>query len=302
MLIDRTQAKQDWRKEIPALQELSDIVGERFRPGDPTSLLDCQEALERVLASDWLARLVSGELDGLVQFPRRGTGGLSDARMTLFGGGGMALNLLVMTAPAGPVARLFASPRHSVLGVAGPGELEVQRFFQPEPFPTNVIDRRRRLEDRGVHRLRPGQSITVRAGYDVLSNSAPGGPTVVLVLETEESTPGFWRYDPSTLLPVAVVRAPGDGARLEFAASVMARLGDGRCTPALRKLFVHADHVVRWAAVRAAMQLDRAVGKELLAATLHDAHPHLRQAAGAALDRLRAAELPGHAAQRTVDG
>jgi hypothetical protein len=286
MLIDRTQVNQDWRKEIPALQLFSDAVDTVFRPDDGASLFECRAALERLLASDWFERLVSSELEALARFPQGPTGGFSETRMTLFGGKGMALTMMLVAAGATSPDRLLAACRHTLLGVAGPGALEVRRFFQPDPFPSDVVDRTRRLEDRGSERLAAGQTFTIRTGHDVVVSFAPAGPTVVLALEAEESTPYYWRYDPRTLLPAAVVCGTNDGSRLQFAANVLARLGDGRCAPALRALAGHSDHVLRWTAIRTLVQLDRRAGRELLEAALEDPHPHIRQATRTALERL----------------
>jgi hypothetical protein len=178
-----------------------------------------------------------------------------------------------------------------VVGVAGPHALQVRRFFQARPFPADLLDRSRRLEDRGCQVVRPGESATLLAGHDVVTVSAKDGPTVALVLEVEESLRMSWRYDGKTLLPVSMVASSGEAARLEFALGVLARLGDQRSTTAVQELFWHPDHVVRWAAVRTLMKLDRSAGLDLLEAALRDPHPHVRQAARTAYQRL-GAEAP----------
>jgi hypothetical protein len=292
MLVDSTQRTQDWRSEIPALQEFSDAALALFRPADPATLFGCRAALERLVGTDWLERLVSTELAHLAGLRDRSGGGLNGRRMTLFGAGGMALSLVVLPpAPATPPGQLFGAVRNHLFAVRGPGELAIARFFQPWPHPIDVLDRARRLEDRGVQTVQPGQSAAVLLGHDVVTVRACGAPVVALMLEAEAAASLCWRYDGSTLLPVATVRAAGEVTRLEFAAGAVARLGDERCTPALQSLFRHPDHVVRWAAARALMQVDRPAGEALLAAALEDPHPHLRQAARIAVDRLNARRL-----------
>src|SRR4051794_41770466 len=102
MLIDRTQVKQDWRTEIPALQLFSDAVDTVFRADEGASLFECRAALERLLASDWFERLLSSELEALARFPQGPTGGVSGTRMALFWGQGMGPPVMLGAGGGGP--------------------------------------------------------------------------------------------------------------------------------------------------------------------------------------------------------
>jgi hypothetical protein len=292
MFVDKSQRKFDYRDQIPALQDFSSTADDLIDANDPSSLFACCKPLERLLASDWFEQLVSSELDLMARFPQHSSGGLSESRMSLLSTDQMVLNLIAMPQSRAGVSRqLFGALHSAVVGVVGASEVQIRRFFQARPFPVDVLDRSRRLEDRGIQTVLAGQVATISAGHDVIDISAAAGPTVMLWLQARETARLFWRYDSATLMPQALVSDVGDVGRLEFAAAVLARMGDVRNAPALQKLYWHPDHVVRWAAVRALMKLDRAAGLELLEAALSDPHPHVRQAARTGLDRLTPAPM-----------
>jgi hypothetical protein len=252
-------------------------------------------ALETLLAREWLEPFLAGTLARLAGDPDQPLGGPTDRRLVLHSDARVTLSLLVVLgSDQGPTPSLCGAARNALVGVMGPGPLELRRYFQLRPFPLDRIDRTRRLEDRGAQRLAPGQTAAVLAGHDVVELRA-SATTLLVVLEAEPAAGLLWRYDPRTLLPVATATGSQASARLEFAATALAHLGCAASVPPLRELCRHPDYVVRWSAVRALMRLDRAAGMEVLAAACADEHPVVAQAAQTAWARLRPTPIPAAA-------
>src|SRR5947207_2763643 len=112
MFVDSNQRTLDLRDEIPALGALAAAVASTFDPREKASLFACRAALERLLASDCVERLVARELAALEGTPEACDVGRSDTRMTLLAGDEVALTLV--TLEDGPPGPLFGAPRTSL--------------------------------------------------------------------------------------------------------------------------------------------------------------------------------------------
>ncbi|HEY2516256.1 MAG TPA: HEAT repeat domain-containing protein [Polyangiaceae bacterium] len=179
------------------------------------------------------------------------------------------------TAPsrlAGMVSNLF-------IGVFGPGTSAIEAFVEEPPG--------RVLRRAGVEELRPGEIRRCAAGRDVIHSWLGPKASVWLVFTEAKDIQTSWLYDYATLSPVRQ-HAPTTGTpRLEYAARLLSELGYKPGVEAIAGLYEHPDHYIRWGALRQLARLDQERALSLLQRAKDDPHPHVRNAAQAALRRFQ---------------
>jgi hypothetical protein len=131
-----------------------------------------------------------------------------------------------------------------------------------------------------------GAVVALRAFFDVTEWAPSAEPQVVLVLESPAVFFQMWSYDRETRVPRQTVSADLGQNRIERALRLLAELGHTPAAATVAALYEHPAHHIRWAAVRAAMELDEAVGTSVLRKAASDPHPHVARAARRHLDEL----------------
>lgn len=176
-----------------------------------------------------------------------------------------------------PPTRVSGMVNHLLIGVFGPGVSEVETFVEEPPGRT--------LRRLGIEALRPGDVRKCAAGRDILHSWLGREPSGWLVLVDTTEVQTSWLYDYATLAPVRQHAATTGTPRLEYAARLLSELRYAPAVDAIAGLVEHPDHYIRWGALRQLARLDQGRALTLLQSAKDDPHPHVRNAARAALAR-----------------
>jgi HEAT repeat protein len=128
--------------------------------------------------------------------------------------------------------------------------------------------------------------LSLRARRDVFDFLPLPEARYLLILDGPRVHTQQWVYARETGTPVASLAADPHDARLEAAMRLLRVLGHTAAAPVVASFATHDAHFVRWTAIRHTMGLDPERGVELLRAALDDPHPHVRNAARKALQRV----------------
>lgn len=278
-------------EDVPALREFFEAVLLTIDPKDDNSFLACEPHFRKLVSLAFMRRLWAAELAALSANPTGRSERSGETLLTLFVYRRLSLSVHLYTPAEDPEPRyLHSATEHHFIGVIGPGSLENRRFWQPSPLPSDILDRTKRLKDRGIEHLHPGDIALKRAGHDITLTGGRTEPVIVLGFNLQDVLPIRWRYDAETLCPDRAIAADLSASRLEFAAMILSRIGDKSSIRPLERLYDHPSHAVRWAALRRLIQVDIQAGLRLLDRAIHDPHPDVREsarrAAGALKDRL----------------
>jgi hypothetical protein len=278
-------------ESIPALAAFVDAI-EPSVEADPEAFWGCSEALATLTRSNFLADLLTWELECLRRDPDyipcpRGARDFAVLQLGL-----LTLGVLVFDAdPEPPSPLLFGFCEHNISTNIGPGPVLVERWRQAWDGPPEIFDRSRSLIALAPVHLRVGETFTCRAHSDVVRMRGVDAATVVISLTRLQATRLRWVYDAATLLPVRAEAADLRAARIDYAMTLLSALGHTAAAPVIATLLDHPDHFVRWSAVRRVMELDPALGEPLVHRALTDPHPHVQRAAQRSLERLNALRL-----------
>jgi hypothetical protein len=137
-----------------------------------------------------------------------------------------------------------------------------------------------------VRTVSKGEVIELEAWRDVAEWRPVSNVAFAAVLATPPQHHAHWIYDRETRKPHELVSASFDLNRIVYALELLAEIGDASAAPAVAALYEHSAHHVRWAAIKATVDLDASTGKELLRRAADDPHPHVAKAARAGLQAL----------------
>lgn len=277
---------------IPPLEAFFRGIRPYVQASDPGRFWACEPLFLDLMASSFLPDLLNHELSLLVDDSEYLTGGVASSSFTVASAPDFALTIRLLNGPPRK-SRLVGSVEHSIIGLPAAsrsGPLVVERWTQPNPHPNDVLDRTRRLIPRGRSLIPPGGALLCTAGVDVGRFICGGAPVTPVILTSRVLMPLRWEYDPETLLPCRAIAANVTSSRIEFSTRLLAEIGDRDSLPQLRDLIQHhPDHFVRWGALRAIVAIDLGEGARALAmAAAEDPHRHVREAAAAALQKVRA--------------
>ena len=273
---------------IPALAAFIDAVAGEV-DGAPQDFWRCETPLTTLLASGFVADLLAYELRRLrVESDYLPSGnGESDLEIFQLGALSFSIHLFLSPMQIGHPA-LFGLCEHKLICNLGPGPIRLEPWRQSGAEPSDVLDRNALLEPLPARLIAPGERFRLEAHRDVARYGAVDAPAAILSLTRERVTRLRWIYDANTLAPTRLEGAGSTASRIEYACALLVALGYTDAAPVIASLYDHPDHFVRWSAVRRTMDLDRALGRELVERATSDAHPHVQRAAIRSLERLRA--------------
>jgi hypothetical protein len=263
-------------------------VAERALPAWPEGLDACADALRALAVSDALRERVARELDALAARPTH-TPPVSASRhyWVLWAAGGAKLTLVRVAAGEGDDAGyLTDSASHQLLAAVGPDPVVGDRYEQAAAPDPEVMRAEYPLTRRERVTLREAEVLSLRARRDVFDFLPLPEARYLLILDGPRVHTQQWVYARETGTPVASLAADPHDARLEAAMRLLRVLGHTAAAPVVASFATHDAHFVRWTAIRHTMGLDPERGVELLRAALDDPHPHVRNAARKALQRV----------------
>jgi hypothetical protein len=274
-------------RPVPELEDFIHRVRSVVHADDVESFWRCLAAFDRLIRTDVLTTLLNLELERMAADPRYVPKGASADGQWLIGqvNGCALVARAVVAGPGGLADRALSPTEHAFIGHVTGAPLSCNVFSQPEPQPNDVFDPTRQLAPPRRITLRPGDSVPLVAGSDVVQVIPDAAePTILLKLLSPPVVPLLWEYDLVTRAPIRAVSGSVASSRLEYMAALMASMDHAGAAPTLvRMAGDHPHHFVRWAALRAVAALDRQEGERLLQVAAADPHPHIRRAAVKAL-------------------
>lgn len=198
------------------------------------------------------------------------------------------LSVIPVAAGADRIDYLYGAPQHRL--IAALDTARVALYHHTRAHAPDVFDRSVVLSPAGERALGGGEVLELRAWRDVCDPLPSPVPGYLIELSSAPVDRVRWTYDRATLAPHTPTPAIRASNLIEFAVWTLVELGHPEAMTALRRVAEHPSHHVRWTALRAAVEVDRAAAIALLEAALDDPHPHPRNAARRGLDRLRAGE------------
>jgi hypothetical protein len=178
-----------------------------------------------------------------------------------------------------PPRTLHGLLRDAFIGVFGPGGARIETFVEDPPG--------RALRRAAVEEIRSGDVRRFTAGRDLVHAYSGKTASVWLTFVSGTEADACWIYDYPTLAAVRKQASTLATTRLEAAARLVTELGYSPAAEALAGLCEHPAHYVRWGALRQLARLDPKRALELLRRAKDDPHPHVRNAAAAALVRFQ---------------
>ncbi|HKV93042.1 MAG TPA: HEAT repeat domain-containing protein [Candidatus Angelobacter sp.] len=263
--------------KIPALGKFCDRAEELVRAENPETLWSVEPAFQELLSSDFIESFVLSELNNIADNQFYYLEGSSEFQAAVVESAGYSLTLKFMP-PELQMSAPLASLTENVLMSAWRESAQVEVYKLEQPFRIDVFDRSKRLLHVGTKDLLPGSVARFRAPGETF-RLVSQRPAVMLQLLSANVAPLRWIFDTQTLEPIRAAAARLISSRLQFTCHTLAALGSPTSITALKKLMIHPEHFVRWAAIQSICMISREDGIECLHQALEDDHPHIRNAA-----------------------
>ena len=180
-------------------------------------------------------------------------------------------------------APIVTLTRHTLVGNAGRRPFALRCWHQPDAFPNDVFDRRRRIGAASERLLRPGEAVALQAPFDAFACVGSAGTGIALTAAGPHVVPLAWHYDAASRHPIRLAPARKDWLFVQELLRFAGAAGDASLGPALVGLTAHPSHFVRWSAAKAARRVAPQAGRDAIRALAADPHPQLRAAAQALL-------------------
>ena len=285
-------------KRSPELLQFVQTCQESIDLDDPGTFWSCEDQFRDLARSGFLAQVVNADLERVSNEPSYIPDGATEDTLTIVNTDRFNLVFKIMepVAGRGPAGigrrapRLASLPEHAMIWNIGAVPLNLHLFRLAEPYDNTVLDRSRPLEALGPSSVDPQTLLKLRAGKDLYLASEVEEQLPLLVFTSKTFLPLIWRFDPETLLPSYAIAANPRSSRLQFAASLLSKLGSAEDVSALEGLLEYPDHFVRWSVVKNIMALDEDRGMRALRVATSDPHPHVSRAAKRSLERILASE------------
>lgn len=177
---------------------------------------------------------------------------------------------------------IYRHPADTIYVILGQGTITGHKYrILPEQSQSSVLtsDTRAELSERRT--LARGDVFWkdgITEATDFTDYPKEGMLMVRLVSWYRDSTE--WSFERESLRAWNSISVSSDSSQIMSMVALAGALPDTSSLEPLRQVLnEHPDHFVRWSAVRSLLQIDNAIGIEALKKSLHDFHPHVRNAA-----------------------
>lgn len=239
--------------------------------------------------------MIDEELALLVREPTHAPSRATAFAWTVCVGTACTLRLLRLPGDAADNGvHLLGSSGHRLLALAVPQHRAQLALYRHDQGDALTFDTANRLSDPEFLAVDNGDVVALEAWRDVAEWLPQAEPRVAAVLLSPAIHAQHWVYRRETLCPIELVSTTFDANRLQYALELLAEIGDASHAPAVAAVYTHAAHHVRWAAVKAVLDLDRDRGLALLREAVDDLHPHVARAAARGLQVLESTTTPWH--------
>jgi hypothetical protein len=244
------------------------------------ALAERGDAFAACLRDGTLARLVEEELAELARDPLHMPDRAAPHSWTLELGTACTLRLIRLPQTrADNGFHLLGSSGHRLVALASPAAQATLEIYRHAPGPMPDLD--------PVHQLAPAQRLPLATGQvaglhawcDVAEWEPQPLPPVSAVLLSPPVHAQHWVYRRDDRRPCELVSTTFGANRLQYALELLAEIGAPEHAATTAGLYAHAAHHVRWAAIKATLDLDEDAGRRLLLQARHDPHPHVAAAA-----------------------
>lgn len=184
-------------------------------------------------------------------------------------------------------SHLSSLANNSILRVSGESTLGVELYEESPERLAEEFDPKLKLNKKGKQVLESGQGIHLKSGKDVLRFYCPQGkPALALILQDQKSQTILWAYDAKSLKPKQAFSSTQGVSRIEMSANFLGSIQDRAALPILESLMNHAEHFIRWTAIKNILRIDLVQGQAALVQGSRDPHPHVRRASQKTLENL----------------
>jgi hypothetical protein len=266
-----------------ALADLISSLDETFASGQFELGPHCQDAFSVFAQIPGIgAELINRELSRLVSRPptmgdwRPGEVIVhADPRYTLS---------MVLRERARPF--IHSSPAYELQAIISPLKTAIHYTYWrfPEGYRNDTFDPDLRLIEVSTGALNQGE--VARIGPEQVFDLAVNQPVALLRLTSAPVNQLEWLFSREGLRAWKASDARLRDTQARIAALSLGRLATRACLEPLVALTAHPHHAVRWTAVQGIGRLSRAIAIEHLKVAATDRHPHVRQAAARALERI----------------
>ena len=277
---------------LPALQAFCHATTQKAADIAAIGLAALQPEVQLLAASGEIKHLLNRVLPTLSDEPAFPERILRDGQMLLVDDALFSLSLELWQAPAKPAATVSDLACDVLLQVLGPAPLLLAVHQVPPTRVTDQFDASLGLTRQPMQAWPAGSSILLESGRHVCQYGIHTDLLVLRVLRKHLAS-ARWVYDAASLQALFSVAADLQTSRMRTAITLLqqlsVRLGPNADTlDNLQQFSSHPLHYLRWAATQTLFALDRPLGTQALKRALHDAHPHVRNAAQRSWDRLQA--------------
>lgn len=248
-------------------------------PGD---FWHCESAFRRLLAGDAVCEAVNRELQLALEQPDFRSPRLLDNGLVVHAEPGWSL---IYSIYEHEPAHLYTLPFNGMIAPASALPLHYTRYALPPGYDNAVFDHTVRLHDGQAHVAHQGDVILLDACKTVIDiRVTEPVPAIRLYTSTFESLQ--WAFDRATLRAVQAIAGTERTSEIAMMVQIQGQLKNVAAIPLLRRVAQsHAQHHVRWDAVKAIGNIDLHSGLEAVTAALRDPHPHIVAAAERTLRR-----------------
>lgn len=183
------------------------------------------------------------------------------------------------------ISILHATPPHLLNAVSnaayiviGPAPFEYAMYKLPPHLQREVFDPAIRPTSAGKHVLRPGQTLRISSGVDLIDWHVTT-PVILLRLISAPTESIQWTFRKNPIRPWFVASVDPGATQLSALCAYFSAAHDAVAATSIADLRLHRNHQVRWEAAQALWKIDRNLGLDALRERLNDTHPHVRNAA-----------------------
>jgi hypothetical protein len=291
-------------EKVPRLKKFVTSVKSKLSKKYPNSFWECKDDFQNLLNSDFGSELINHELERLEINPSYAVsdanpGGFFIVKEEFFKLGIVLFekndkltphdiaNKVILDNPEENKEMLYGLTSHQMLGVLHGEQIEIQRYKQKLPFPIEIFDESRKLENLENLSLVKGKINCFRAYEDAYKFVHPKVPTILLFFLTDNIGGLRWEYDSKSFKPTKLIATSMNSSRIEWALETLVQMDSIDSVKNMEKLYNHPDHFVRWASISSLIQLDFEKGYDSLLRAVDDKHPHVKNAAQKSLIMLK---------------
>ncbi|MGB5905834.1 MAG: HEAT repeat domain-containing protein [Stenotrophomonas maltophilia] len=278
--------------QLPRFSRLLGVMEDEL--ADSKQAFDISEYIgdfERAVQSSEIVNIFEAELDKMCASPSQGPEAASGSVFAVAESSNFVLSLAVLGRQVSRSERIFTLPNDALVSNLSHSEFTGRLHVLPAGFMWDLFDEEIRFS--GCQEFALGKSHV--AAWDSTRHAVEYTSPyeiILLKLNRKRTQSIQWCFDRKTLKPLLAAACSTLPSRLQVAARVMMEMEPAMCTyqkqrciEGLRRHLSHELHFVRWAMMQSLFSISEVAPLDALQRMASDdPHPHVREAAGQALE------------------